>query len=344
MPKTKKKALINKVSSTLLRAEMAQREEERTTLSFYRYVKIQDPHSLRNALYSEWSDLGVCGRIYLAEEGVNAQLSLPTANLEAFRKNLDARAEFKDMPFKIAVEQGLSFYKLTIKVKQLIVADGLPAGSYDTSNVGNHLTPEEFNAALSKEDVVVVDVRNHYESRIGRFEGALAPDADTFREELPMIKEMLKGKENKKVLLYCTGGIRCEKASSYLKHEGFKDVNQLYGGIINYAHEVKEKGLESKFKGRNFVFDDRLAERITSDVLTECDQCSVLADTYTNCLSELCNLLFIQCESCREKFKGCCSEKCMQERALPLEQKREKARELKKSYSQYISRLRPRLK
>ncbi len=342
--KQKRVPLKNLVDSDVLRARALAEKEPRTTLSFYRYVAISEPRVLRDALYREWSELGVFGRIYLATEGINAQMNVPTKNFEAFKANLDSRPEFKDMPFKIAVEDGQSFFKLTIKVKKVIVADGLPAGTYDTSNVGTHLSPEEFNKALNDKDAVVVDVRNHYESRIGHFEGALLPDADTFRDELPMIKEMLKGKENKKILLYCTGGIRCEKASSFLKHEGFKDVNQLYGGIINYAHEVEQKGLEKKFKGRNYVFDDRVAERVTPDILTECDQCSALADSYTNCKNEVCNLLFIQCPSCTEKFEGCCSEKCVSEKNLPIEQKKELARQIKKSYGAYLSRLRPQLK
>lgn len=342
--KQKRKPLKNLVDSEILRAQARAEKEPRTTASFYRYVAISEPRKLRDELYSEWRDLGVFGRIYLAEEGINAQMNVPTKNFEAFKANLESRKIFSGMPFKIAVEDGQSFFKLTLKVKKTIVADGLPTGTYDTSNVGNHLTPEEFNKALEDKDAVVVDVRNHYESRIGHFEGALLPDADTFRDELPMIKEMLKGKETKKILLYCTGGIRCEKASSYLKHEGFKDVNQLYGGIINYAHEAEQKGLEKKFKGRNYVFDDRLAERITPDILTECDQCSALVDSYTNCKNELCNLLFIQCSSCAEKFEGCCSEKCVSEKNLPLEERQEIARKIKKSYGSYLTRLRPKLK
>ena len=345
MARIKKKPLLrNQIDSRILRKKALHEAEPRTTLSFYRYVKIDDPVTLRDYLYKEWSALGVWGRIYLAQEGVNAQMNVPTKNFEAFKTNLESREIFKNMPLKLAVEDGISFFKLTIKIKKLIVADGLPAGIYDTSDVGTHLTPEEFNKALEEKDVVVVDVRNQYESRIGHFEGALLPDCDTFRDELPMIKEMLKGKENTKVLLYCTGGIRCEKASSYLKHEGFKNVNQLYGGIINYAHEVTQKGLTPKFKGRNFVFDERGAERITQDILSECDQCSLLADSFTNCKSELCNLLFIQCEGCGEKFEGCCSEKCKDEKNLPKEEKAELARKLKKSYDHYQSRLRPKLK
>ena len=213
------------------------------------------------------------------------------------------------------------------------------------SDVGNHLSPEEFNRAFESEETVVIDIRNHYESRIGRFEKAICPDADTFREELAMLEKMLADKKEKKVLLYCTGGIRCEKASSYLKHLGFKDVNQLYGGIINYAHEIKQKGLQSKFKGKNFVFDDRLHEKITDDVLTVCDQCDAKSDEYANCANEICNLLFIQCAGCKEKMRGCCTESCMKIATLPEKECAElRKKQEKTSYKLFKSRQRPVLK
>ncbi len=324
-----KKELRNTISRQILKAKISSEDAPRVTLSFYRYVKLaKSPDAksmvkLRDQLYEEWTALGVRGRIYLAQEGINAQLDVPQENLPALQKNLESRKKFAAMPIKIAVEDGRSFIKLTIKVKKQIVADFLPAGSYDVSDVGQHLTPEEFHALLKEDpDAVAVDVRNRYESRIGHFEGAILPPADTFREELPMIAKMLRGKEDKKILLYCTGGIRCEKASSYLKHAGFKNVNQLYGGIIHYAHVTKQKGLKSAFKGKNFVFDDRLSETITPDVLTHCDQCELPCDHYTNCENEMCNRLFIQCQSCALQFAGCCRAGCQKIAALPLEKRR----------------------
>ncbi|MBP9718407.1 rhodanese-related sulfurtransferase [Candidatus Gracilibacteria bacterium] len=337
--------LRNTVNRELLLQQTVTEKIPRTTLSFYRYVTIEDPRKLRDELFKKWSALGVKGRIYIANEGINAQLSLPTKELDAFRAHLDISDYFKDMPFKIAVEDGISFLKLTLKVKQFIVADGLPAGTYDVNNVGTHLTPEEFHAAVDDPNTVVVDVRNHYESRIGKFEGALTPDADTFREELPLIAQMLQDKKDKKILLYCTGGIRCEKASSYLKHQGFNDVNQLHGGIIYYAHAMREKGITPKFKGRNFVFDERLSEEVTPDILTTCDQCEDKSNAYTNCSNEMCNLLFIQCAGCREKMHGACSEKCMKIALLPDNERRMlRKKQTPKSHKQFISRQRPSLK
>lgn len=320
----------------------------RTTISFYRYVNLKDPKKLRNDLFVEWSDLGVLGRIYLAKEGVNAQFSVPTENLEKFRENLESRQEFKDMPFKIAVEDdGKSFYKLIIKVKPKIVADGLNDDAFDTANVGTHLDAETWNQYMEDPNSIIIDMRNHYESEVGHFEGAICPDVDTFREELQVVKKDLAGQKDKKVMLYCTGGIRCEKASAFLKSEGFKDVNQLHGGIIDYARQCKAKGLEVKFKGKNFVFDERIGERISNEVISECHQCGKPCDDHTNCANDACHLLFIQCEDCKTKLDNCCTPKCQEIAHLPVEKQREMRRngDLKQDcMAVYKSRLRPNLK
>ncbi|MGE3278763.1 MAG: rhodanese-related sulfurtransferase, partial [Candidatus Altimarinota bacterium] len=260
---------------------------------------------------------------------------------DQFVEQLHNIKEFSDVPFKMAIEEDLSFWKLTIKVRKQIVADGLPEDEYDVTQVGNHLSPEEFHQALDRDDVVVVDMRNHYESRVGKFEKAICPDSDTFREELPMVKEMLKGQEEKKVLLYCTGGIRCEKASSYLKHHGFKDVNQLYGGIINYTHVIKEKGLKPRFLGKNFVFDERIGEKVTDDILSQCDQCQQTCDEYTNCKNTMCNLLFIQCQSCSETMKNTCSDECLQIAQLPIEEQRKIRAGVPHTFTRYKKQIRP---
>jgi UPF0176 protein len=291
--------------------------------------------------------MGVLGRIYLANEGVNAQFSVPTANLDVFKKSLDESEYFSEMPLKIAVEDdGRSFYKLTIKVKKKILADGMDDGSYDVTNVGKHLTAKEWNEAMEDEETVVVDIRNHYESEVGHFKGAICPDADTFSEELQMLDSELEGKKEKKVLLYCTGGIRCEKTSAFLKDKGFEDVNQLHGGIIDYARQCKAEGLESEFVGKNFVFDERVGERITSDVISDCHQCDEKCDSHVNCKNDACHLLFIQCDSCYDKFGGCCTMECRDVSLLPVEEQRElrKGKGSDDSLKVYKSRLRPNLK
>jgi len=320
---------------------------KRVTLSFYRYVIIDTPNEYRDELYKRWDALNVKGRIYVAREGINAQLSVPEEKFETLRKDIDSDKYLTNVLFKIAVEDdGKSFYKLLLKVRKKIVADGLNDDAFDVTNVGKHLSAKEFNEALEQEGTVVVDMRNHYESEVGRFENAICPDVDTFREELEWVTENLKDKKDSKVLLYCTGGIRCEKASAYFKHEGFKDVNQLHGGIIDYARQIKQDGLQSKFKGKNFVFDERLGEKITHDVISVCHQCGEPCDEHTNCANDDCHLLFIQCEKCKAKMKNCCTPECISINELPVEEQRKlrKGRIKNDSLSVYKSRLRPDLK
>ena len=308
---------------------------KRKTVSFYRYVKIENPSKLRDDLYLNWNSLKVFGRIYLAEEGVNAQISVPENNWDTFVKNVLSYTYFKDIPFKIAIEDdGKSFFKLTIKVREKIVADGLDSCEYDVTNVGKHLTAKQWNDAIEK-GATVVDMRNHYESEIGRFKGAICPDSETFKEELPKVKQILKGQEEKQVLLYCTGGIRCEKASAYLKHHGFKNVNQLHGGIIDYARQLKQDtSLENKFEGKNFVFDERRGERVSNDIISNCHQCGEPHDIHVNCRNVNCNLLFIQCERCKKKYKNCCSLDCIEVLNMPLDKQKNlrKGKDNKKMY------------
>lgn len=316
-------ALYNRIDKRVLKERLMQEDFKRITLSFYRYVIIEDVQETRDALYAYWESIGVFGRIYIAREGINAQLSVPEHNFEAFKEHLHTHPYFTGIPFKIAVEDdGKSFYKLIVRIKERIVADGLPDDAYDVTNVGTHLTAAEFNKAMENPEVIIVDMRNHYESEVGHFEGAILPDADTFKQELPMVVDMLKDKKDKPVLMYCTGGIRCEKASAYLKHEGFTNVSQLYGGIIEYARQVKAEGLENKFHGKNFVFDERLGESISGEVISKCHQCGELCDTHTNCANFECHLLFIQCKACAEKYQGCCCDECKSIINLPEEEQR----------------------
>lgn len=313
----------NNYDRETLEQMLAAEPYKRTPISFYRYVHLPATDEYRNELYKEWFKFGVLGRIYIAKEGINAQISIPEHKMEAFRELIDSRPEFNNVPFKIGLQDSQSFIKLSMKIKKQIVADGLTIDDYDITNVGTHLEPEDFHKAMEDPETIVVDMRNHYESRIGKFEGAITPDVDTFREQLPMVRDDLKGNEDKKILLYCTGGIRCEKTSAYLKHYGFKDVNQLHGGIIAYGHAVKEGKIdESKFKGKNFVFDERLAERLTEDVLTHCDLCGEKSDRQLNCSNETCHLLFIQCENCGDKLNNCCTVECKDFFELPITERR----------------------
>ena len=327
--------LRNLKSPEQLRAELEHEGQPRTTLSFYRYVRLSDVEALRHTLYQEWEALGVLGRIYISQEGVNAQVSLPTANLDAFRENLDSREAFRAVPWKIAVEDdGKSFLKLAIKAKKKIVADGLADDAFDVTNVGEHLDAKTFNQRM-EEGAVVIDMRNNYECLIGHFEGAYLPKADTFRGAIDEVVGMLRQQDGTRsvapqgrpndapeILLYCTGGIRCEKASAYLKHQGFTNVSQLHGGIIDYARQLKAEGLKSKYLGQNFVFDERLAERITDDVVSTCMQCGTRSDRISNCHEATCNMLLVQCEACATKYADCCSPSCREIHQLPIEAQR----------------------
>ena len=283
-PNGGKKNMFNKLGRTEAMERLQNESFDRITISFYKYVIIENPYEFRDTLYSKWSALSVFGRIYVAKEGINAQMSIPQHNWERFKENLYQIKELKDIPFKIAVEDdGKSFFKLTIKVREKIVADGLSENDYDVTNVGAHLTAKQWNKAI-EDGAVVVDMRNHYESEIGRFKGAICPEVETFKEELPVVKDLLKGKESDQVLLYCTGGIRCEKASAYLKNYGFENVSQLHGGIIDYVRQINENdSIENKFVGKNFVFDERRAERISNDIISNCHQCGDPCDQHTNC-------------------------------------------------------------
>jgi UPF0176 protein len=338
--------LHNRINKKELKERLKKDNTVRKTISFYRYVILENAPDLRDKLYKDLSAMNALGRIYLAYEGINAQMSVPEVNYTNFLAYLDSYEEFKHMPIKAGVEDdGKSFYKLAIKVRKKIVADGLQDGTFDVTNVGKHLDAVEFNEALDLPGTIVVDMRNHYETEIGHFENAICPDVDTFREELPLVAEMLKDKKDHKILMYCTGGIRCEKASAYLKHYGFSDVNQLHGGIIEYARQVKEQQLPVKFKGKNFVFDERLGERISDEIISKCHQCGNVSDMHTNCANDDCHLLFIQCDSCKEIMLGCCSDACIEVINLPIEKQREirKGRIKEDSLSVYKSRLRPNL-
>jgi len=316
--------LYNKLSAQERAQMLEQAGTERLTLSFYQYAHIGNPKLFRDHLFLSWNPLEVLGRIYVASEGINAQLSVPAPYFEAFKSHLDSISFLQGVRLNIAIEQDLkSFLKLTIKVRDKIVADGLNDSSFDVTQKGEHLNAQNFNRMLEDPNTVCVDMRNHYESEIGHFKGAITPDVDTFRESLPIIEEDLsEHKEDKNLLMYCTGGIRCEKASAYFKHKGFKKVYQLEGGIIEYARQVKNQGLENKFLGKNFVFDERRGERISEDIIAQCHQCGAPCDNHVNCINEACHLLFIQCDSCSEKMNKCCSDACREIVALPEEKQK----------------------
>jgi UPF0176 protein len=321
-----KKNLHNRVNREVLIERVFNSAEERITISFYKYARIGNPRLFRDHFYLLLDEIDVLGRIYVSFEGVNAQISIPKENIELLRAKLNEIVFLDQCRLNYAIDDdGKSFFKLTIKVREKIVADGLNDATFDVTDCGIHVSAQEFNLLSEDPDTVIVDMRNHYESEVGHFKQAITPDVETFREELPVVENLLKGKQDKNILMYCTGGIRCEKASAYFKHKGFNRVFQLDGGIIEYARQVKEQQLENKFIGKNFVFDERLGERISTDVISQCHQCGQPCDSHTNCSNGSCHILFIQCSECAVRYHKCCSLKCKDFFALPAEQKEELA-------------------
>ena len=306
--------LYNKLSAEERARIIDENSQERITLSFYKYFNLGNPTLFRDHLFIVWSNIDVLGRIYVAHEGINAQLSVPKENIDKFKKSISEITPLNEIRLNIALEHySKSFLKLTIKIREKIVADGLNENTFDVTKIGEHLDAQRFNKMLDDKNTICIDMRNHYESEIGFFKGAIKPDVDTFRESLEVIdRELEKNGKEKNYLMYCTGGIRCEKASAYLKHKGIKNVFQLEGGIIEYTRQVNENNLKNNFLGKNFVFDERRGERISDDIVSNCHQCGNPCDSHTNCINESCHLLFIQCKDCREKMNSCCSNECME--------------------------------
>mgnify|MGYP001593968004 FL=1 len=316
--------LYNKLSAEERAKIIDENSQERITLSFYKYFNLGNPSLFRDHLFIAFSKLDVLGRIYVANEGINAQLSVPKENIEVFKKSISEITPLNNIRLNIALEHySKSFLKLTIKIREKIVADGLNENTFDVTNIGEHLDAQRFNQILDDKNTICIDMRNHYESEIGHFKGAIKPDVDTLRESLEIIDiELEKNGKQKNYLMYCTGGIRCEKASAYLKHKGIKNVFQLEGGIIEYTRQVNENDLKNNFLGKNFVFDERKGERISDDIVSNCHQCGKPCDSHINCINESCHLLFIQCDDCREKMNSCCSNECMQVVELSYEEQK----------------------
>ena len=314
------KKLYNQKSKDLLVKKLESEDFNRTTCSFYKYVTIIDPQILRDRIYEEFDNIDILGRVYIAEEGINAQISVPDKNRGLFLKLISNIKLLNGADIKTAINDGISFYKLVVKVKKEIVAYNIPKNKFNMDVVGEHLNTKQFNEAMENTNTTVIDMRNIYESEVGQFISAEIPQVEKSKDLLPEVRKMLKGKEHHQVLLYCTGGIRCEKASSFLINEGIKNVKQLQGGIIQYAHDIEKEGLVSKFVGKNFVFDARLGERVTEDIISTCHLCGDRSDSHKDCKNDACHILFIQCSKCDEELNGCCSIECKKIASLPIDE------------------------
>ncbi|MBY0376759.1 rhodanese-related sulfurtransferase [Patescibacteria group bacterium] len=303
---------VNTKSKEELLRDLSAENFRRKTVSFYKYVKISNPKIMRDNIFDKFTELKCLGRIYIASEGINAQLNVPEHNWKQFDNFIQSMPEFTGVPYKVAVEeQGFSsFIKLIVKVRPKIVADGIEDASFDPSDTGAYADAEEVNRMIDK-GVTVIDMRNFYEAMIGHFKGAKIMDVDTFRDQLKKVHDIFRDKKDEEVLIYCTGGIRCEKASAWMKHNGFKNVKHIKGGIIDYAHQVKEKGLPNKFLGKNFVFDERMGEKVGTETISDCQICEdTKCDDYIHCKNKLCHVLFICCGECQSRLNGYCSFVC----------------------------------
>ncbi len=322
--------LYNKINSKELKKQLQESGEKRITLSFYKYASIPNPKLFRNHLYILLDKMGVLGRIYVAQEGINGQISVPEKNFNTFKAQLYSIDFLEGVRLNIAIEDnGKSFFKLKIKVRPKIVADGLDDTTFDLTKRGQPLKAKEFNQLTDDPETIVVDMRNHYESEVGHFENAICPDVETFREALPLVEKMLEDKKDNNIIMYCTGGIRCEKASAYYLHKGFKKVYMVDGGIIEYAREAERLGIKNKYIGKNFVFDERMGERISQDIIAKCHQCGQPNDGHTNCANDACHILFIQCDECAKKYDRCCSKKCSDFIKLSEEERKELKKTMK---------------
>jgi UPF0176 protein len=336
----------NRIDQRILKEKMLQENFKRITVSFYNYFEIEETQLFRDNLFIALENLQVFGRIYLATEGINAQISVPEMQWKAFTDYMNTFPAFVGIRYNIAVEDdGKSFWVLKIKVRDKIVADGISDKSFSMQKKGKYVNAKQYNELSKDQDTIIVDMRNHYEYEVGHFKNAIEIPSNTFREQLPMAVEMLQDKKDKNIIMYCTGGIRCEKASAYMLHHGFENVYHVEGGIINYARQAKEANLDIEFVGKNFVFDDRLGERITEDVIAQCHQCGDACDEHTNCANDACHLLFIQCENCKNIFEACCSEACFEENKLPIEEQKLRRANLdggQKIFNKAKENLRPR--
>ena len=274
-------------------------------VAFYKYADLKDPEAFRKDHLEFCKSLGIKGRILVAEEGINGSVSGTEGQIERYKSHLSSIQEFKGIEFKEDECLMHPFNKIKIRVKPELVRFEQPV-SY--KNAGKHLSPEEFLTMSQQEDTILLDARNSYESRVGKFKKAITLDIKTFRE-FPKVLELIKDKKDKKILMYCTGGIRCEKASALLKKEGFSDVYQLHGGILNF----RKSPPNTIWEGKCFVFDKRLISEINDSKekpITECDICGIPCDLYKNCRNKDCDKLSVICLDCEKSLGGCCSKEC----------------------------------
>ncbi len=277
-------------------------------ISFYKYITVEDPESFAKEHLDWCLELGLKGKVYIAKEGISGSIFGTKEKTELYKSKLKSYKIFEDIWIKQADTGQVAYPKMNVRVKDEIVNSGLE--NVDRKNGGKRLSPEELLKFYSeRKDFVIVDARNWYESKIGRFKNAIAPNITHFRE-WPKVVESLKELKDKTIVTYCTGGVRCEKASAYMIKEGFKDVYQLDGGIINFINKYPD----TYWQGSMFVFDDRkVVEPNTKEELkyiAQCEFCGKPTSYYINCHNIDCDKIIIICHDCKVDNDYCCSDEC----------------------------------
>lgn len=280
-------------------------------LLYYKYVHIENYEEFAEEHLAFCKELGLKGRILVAEEGINGTVSGTVEQTNKYMETMHSDPRFADMEFKVDEADGHAFKKMFVRPRKEIVSLRLENDINPNEKTGKYLSPKEFYEEMQKEDVIVLDARNDYEYEIGHFRGAINPGVDAFRDLPKWVKENLSEHKDKKILAYCTGGIRCEKFTGFLLEEGFKDVGQLHGGIIMYGKDEEVQG--ELYDGKCYVFDERISVPINKKeniIVSNCYYCGKKEDRYVNCANPECNRQHVCCEECEEKYQRSCSDEC----------------------------------
>ncbi|MDN4522862.1 rhodanese-related sulfurtransferase [Fictibacillus fluitans] len=281
-------------------------------LLFYKYIAIEDPEEFVSSHLEFCKSIGLKGRIWVAKEGINGTVSGTIEQTTEYMNHMKQDERFQDMVYKIEESDTHAFKKMKVRLKKEIVNLSLEDDVNPNELTGKHLTPKEFYEALQQEDVVILDARNTYEYDLGHFKGAIRPDIENFRDLPEWVRENLDQFKDKKVLTYCTGGIRCEKFSGFLLKEGLQNVSQLQGGIISYGYDPEVKG--DLWDGKCYVFDERTSVQVnragTEKVVGKCYHCGNPEERYVKCGNPECNKHLLMCEPCEHEHKRACSTDC----------------------------------
>lgn len=279
-------------------------------LLYYKYVNIENPTVLVKSQKQLCEQLGLKGRILIATEGINGTLGGSDESTAEYIRIMHEQEMFSDILFHESAGGAECFPKLKILLKKEIVHLGLDTIEINAQDNGLHLTPAEVHELINKNssNLVILDTRNNYESHIGKFEKSLTCNVQNFRDFPKFIDENLEKFKDKEVLMYCTGGVRCERATAYLKKKQIaKQVYQIKGGIHSYAEQFPD----GYFRGKNYVFDGRIATKITEDILGNCVLCNISYDGYTNCINASCNKQIVVCPDCIKTYHNTCGQACL---------------------------------